>query len=201
MKVVARFICSLLLVGVAFGQSENAARLAVASSHQLDRVYPAGSWFTVLTTPLKKPNNKDLFIHASLECRVVTGGTDTDVALWVVATVDGKATRPEKVVFCGKNGAVADTEYSTMAACSNVGNGHSVSLNSCNLTAAQSATIARSLRAHSFNFLFYDLPVGEHTVSVQIFVDKGNEPDARGIIGGGTLEVTVENLKNKDVGP
>jgi hypothetical protein len=198
MRITASFVVCLLVLalfcGTTSAQSVNAARHAVADVRDVNKVVTDTQWTTLLSTSIRKPGKKDLFILVSLECGMFTGTpveAFADAVVVVRALVDGAATRPGIVSYCGKTNALIPP-FTGLTGCS------SSSLSSCGFSSAERAEITRSLRSHDFNFLLLDLPKDIHTVSVQARVMKGaSVGPAFGVVGKGSLEVLVENLKNR----
>jgi hypothetical protein len=199
MRRFAAFMLSLgLLVGLssvlAAAQPVNASRHAVADVRAVNKVVTSAQWTTLLSTSIKKPGKKDLFLMVSLECGLFTGSAAepfADAAVVVRTLVDGAETRPGVVSYCGKSNGLMPP-FTGLATCS------SSSLSSCGFSSADRAEITRSLRSHHFNFLLLDLPKDIHTVTVQARVMKGSAVGpAFGVVGKGSLEVLVENLKNR----
>jgi hypothetical protein len=198
MRAIASLLCLCLVLtfaaGEATAQPVTAARHAVADVRAVDRVITDSQWTTLLSTSIKKPGKKDLFLLVTLECGLFTGSSAepfADASVFVRTLVDGAPTRPAMVSFCGKSNGLMPP-FTKLAACT------SSSLTSCGFTSAERAELTRSLRSHAFNFLLLDLPKDIHTVSVQARIIKGaGTGPAFGAVGKGSLEVLVENLKNR----
>lgn len=195
---MAKIISLLLFLGLALGaalaQSENAAELATQDVGPVNVVLTSGVWTPLLAADFKKPGEKDLFIAVSLECGLFTGtpvDAFADASVIVRVFVDGNLTQPGIVHYCGKtNGLVPP--FSGLATCT------SSSLDSCGFSSDDRAEIARNLRAHDFNFLLINIPKGIQHISVQGSVEVGpTAGPAFGVIGKGSLEATVVNLKEE----
>lgn len=194
-RIAALLFFLSLATGVAFAQSENAAELATQSVGPVNQVLTTGQWTPLLAADFKKPRKKDLFIAVSLECGLFTG-TDVDAfadaSVIVRVFVDGNLTTPGIVHYCGKtNGLVPP--FSGLATCT------SSSLSSCGFSSADLAEIARNLRSHDFNFLLINIPKGIQNITVEGSVEAGpTAGPAFGVIGKGSLEATVVNLKDDE---
>jgi hypothetical protein len=78
-------------------------------------------------------------------------------------------------------------------------NGKTRTICSCGFSGADSAEIARSLRSHDFNFLLINIPKGIQHITVEGSVEAGpTAGPAFGVIGKGSLEATVVNLKDDE---
>lgn len=180
--------------GAVFGQSEHAAELATQDVRPVNAVLTPDHWTNLLSADFKKPGKKDLFALVTLECGLFTGNTINsfaDASVVVRVSVNGVATQPGVVSFCGKtNGLVPP--FSDLSNCT------SSSLGSCGLTASEIAEITRALHSHAFNFLFIRVPKGIQNITVQGSVNAGTSVGpVVGVIGKGSLEGLIVNLKEE----
>jgi hypothetical protein len=193
-KTAALLLFLSLVLGTAFAQSENASELATEDVRPVNVVLTSAARTPLLAADFKKPGKKDLFIAVSLECGLFSGTVANafdDAAVIVRVFVDGNLTRPGIVHYCGKtNGLVPP--FSGLATCT------SSSLNSCGFSSADLAEIARNLHSHDFNFLLINIPKDIQHIRVEGSVEQGpTVVTAFGVIGKGSLEATVVNLKEE----
>jgi hypothetical protein len=135
-----------------------------------------------------------LFIAVSPEYGLFTGTVPDDfddASVILRVFVDGNLTRPGIVHYCGKtNGLVPP--FCGLATCT------SSSLDSCGFSSADQAEIARNLRSHDFNFLLINIPKDIQHIRVEGSVEQGpTAVVAVGVIGNGSLEAAVVNLKEE----
>ena len=194
-RIAALLVFLSLAMGAVFAQSQNAAEFATQSVGPVNKVLTTATWTPLLAADFKKPGKKDLFVAVSLECGLFTGSdvdAFADASVIVRVFVDGNLTAPGIVHYCGKtNGLVPP--FTGLATCT------SSSLSSCGFSSSDLAEIARNLRSHDFNFLLINIPKGIQNITVEGSVEAGpTAGPAFGVIGKGSLEATVVNLKDDE---
>jgi hypothetical protein len=204
-----------LMTGSALAESQPSSKVTAKTSNVtlLPETTGTGDWQTVLSNTIKTPNQKDLFITASLEVGLFTQTLtnsknmqkDTSTAEAIVQArvlIDGQVVEPGAVVFGRRTQTLSATLEGAIAAClttvTNPDGTISIVLNPDCVTPETIELILDSMNAASFSFVAVDVPQGIHTVSVQARIDTEGSAQtgswsALGTVGKGTM--TVESVR------
>ncbi|HYV30941.1 MAG TPA: hypothetical protein VEO53_07550 [Candidatus Binatia bacterium] len=167
---------------VATGSAEPSAKATAETSSLvlLPATSGTGAWVYLLSSTIKTPNGKELFITAAFEAGLFThteaeGGdiSQAQATVQVRVLVDGAEVNPGPVVYANR--------IQTLT--SHLDDNEEIQLT---LDTAGAA---------SFTFVANDVPVGEHTVTAQARVVTSGFSDweALGAVGKGSL--TVEEVR------
>ena len=180
------------------GLFDNADR---TGTHSFDRI---------LSAPIHTGSQKDLLIGVSLETGLYTdtavkssgGVKDTSNAtagIKIVVTVDGVEAAPGVVTFDKRSQTLSATLGGYFANCVDAnGDGFTDVLTECELLPEEIQLILDTMAAHHFNFVYADLPAGDHYIEVAAEVTgstsyQNGSASAYGTIGKGAL--TVEEIR------
>lgn len=213
--VAALGIAVSLMAGNAYPQNQPSAKVTAKTSNVtlLPKTTGTGDWQTVLANTIKTPNQKDLFITASLEVGLFTqtlsssrgSQKDTSTAEATVQArvlLDGNVVQPGAVVFGRRTQTLSATLEGAIAGCfSGVANPDgtiSIVLDPNCVTPETIELILDSMNANSFSFVAVDVSQGVHTVSVQARIDttgsaQNGSWSALATVGKGTM--TVESVR------
>jgi hypothetical protein len=201
--------------GPALAQNQPSAKATAKTANLtlLPKTTGTGDWQTVLANTIKTPNQKDLFITASLEVGLFTqtltnskgNVKDTSTAeanVQVRVLVDGNVVEPGPVVFGRRTQTLSTTLEGAIAGCltavANPDGTISIVLDPNCVIPETVELILDSMDAASFGFVAVDVPQGVHTVSVQARIDTTGSAqtgswEALGTVGKGTM--TVESVR------
>lgn len=204
-KNLVSAICFLSLgLSSAYGQSAKfsaaAADIAVLDSEQMN-------WSTILSTNIKSPNQKELLFGVSLECGLYTktvvkskgGSQDTSSAeakVSVRVLIDGKViAAPGVITFCERQQELSAKLGGIIESCSDSNlDGTIVMADECLISDEEISLMQRTMAAHSFNLISYNISSGSHKVELQAKIESKSsaqegEASARATIGKGSLIV------------
>lgn len=180
--------------------SANTADIAVLDSAQMN-------WSTILSTQIKTPTQKELLFGVSLECGLYTktlvrsksGTSDTSSAEAKVSVrilIDGKVlAAPGVITFCERQQQLSATLGGIIQSCSDSnGDGTILMANECLINNEEISLMQRTMAAHSFNLISYNMSSGLHKVELQARIEskssaQAGEASARATIGKGSLVV------------
>lgn len=168
------------------------------------------SWDPILGAQIHTANQKDLLIGVSLETALYTntavkssGGTrDTSNAtagIKIKVLVDGVEAAPGDVVFDKRSQTLSAVLGGYFANCTDAnGDGITDMLTECDLLPEEIELILDTMAAHHFNFVYADLPAGDHYIDVLTEIQgatsvQAGTASAYGTIGKGSL--TVEEIR------
>lgn len=168
------------------------------------------SWDPVLDAQIHTANQKDLLIGVSLETALYTntavkssgGVKDTSNAtagIKIRVLVDGVDAAPGEVVFDKRSQTLSATLGGYFANCVDAnGDGITDVMTECDLLPEEIELILDTMAAHHFNFIYADLPAGDHYIDVVTEItsetsSQNGSATAYGTIGKGSL--TVEEIR------
>ena len=213
------------MAGSAFAQQQASAKVTAKTANftLLPKTTTSGDWVTLLSNVIKVPNQKDLFIGASLEVGLYTDtqaksknmvpDTSTAVAeVKVRVLIDGNEAspvEPGEVVFGRRSQTLSATLEGAISGClsivTNLDGSLSIVVDPNCVTPEVIQVILDTTDAASFNFVAVDVPVGVHTISVQAKVSLNTQyqtgsAEASALVGKGSMTVeSVRLIKNEDV--
>ncbi|QQD18843.1 hypothetical protein I6N98_02970 [Spongiibacter nanhainus] len=172
---------------------------------------------TVLSTDIRSPSQKDLFVQVSMECGLYTqtlvsslfGELDQSQAEAVVrarvildpGTASEQLAFPGEITLCARN---QEMSASFAGICEDDNNDGIVNYDECD-ESEELGLAMTPLKASAFNFVLANLRSGEHTVAVQAKIDSSTSFDsgtatASAIVGNGTLAAEeVRMVKSAEV--
>lgn len=192
-RLIALCVILISTMGIAAAQGLPAAQDWTAYGNW-NIVFEPGHWVHLNKITLKMPEQKDLFMNVTFECGLLEGSPSTpftDALVRVAVTVDGVTAKPGVFEACGKTQGLDVFPQSTSCTA-----GHPVKWSSCaGVTEAQTNRIKRSLRSHTTNFILKDVGVGQHTVTVQVYLWNGQPGNTvRGLVGDVSLQTSIVRL-------
>lgn len=209
------FFVALMLALSGYSQSQPSSKVTAKTANLtlLPKTASTGSWQTLLANTIKTANQKDLFIHVSLEVGLYTQTKidsknltpDTSVGqaqVDVRVLLDGKPVEPGTIVFGRRSQTLSATLEGAIGNClvttTNLDGTFSTTVNLECVTPETIELILDSTDAASFSFVAVDVGQGVHTVSVQARIDtigsaQNGSYSALGTIGKGTM--TVESVR------
>ena len=164
-------------------------------------------WVTILACRQKTPASKEMYVSASLECGLYTqtearsknNKKDTStasVAIQVQCLIDGQPMPPGKVTYAGRTQTLSATLEGAIAGCLSVvtnPDGTQTVIVDQNCVQPESIELILStLNAASFGFVASEVPVGEHTISLQARISSTTSvqegtASASALVGKGTM--------------
>jgi hypothetical protein len=164
-------------------------------------------WVTILSTPIKTPAAKEVFVSASLEAGLFTqtlvrsknNKKDTStasVAIQVQTLIDGTPMPPGTVTYAARTQTLSATLEGAIGGClsivTNPDGTQTVVVDPNCVTPEEIELILSTLNAASFNFVASDVPVGTHMISVQARITSTTSTDtgsatAEALVGKGTM--------------
>jgi hypothetical protein len=175
------------------------------------------SFDPILGAQIHTGSQKDLLIGVSLETGLFTstavkssgGVKDTSNAeanIKIMVLVDGVEAAPGTVIYDKRSQTLSATLGGYFANCIDEnGDGTTDVLTECDLLPEEIELVLDTMAAHHFNFVFDNLPAGDHYIDVMTEVtgsttSENGSATAYGIIGKGSL--TVEEIRgtNNDEG-
>lgn len=171
------------------------------------------SFDPILSSQLHTGSKKDLLIGVSLETGLYTdtlvrskgGVQDTSNAtagIRIIVKVDGIEAQPGVVIFDKRSQTLSATLGGYFANCVDANNdGITDMLTECDLLDEEIDLILDTMAAHHFNFVYADLPAGDHTIEVLTEVTgstsaQNGSASAYGTLGKGSL--TVEEIQDSN---
>jgi hypothetical protein len=162
-------------------------------------VFEPNRWIHLNKIVLKMPEQKDLFMNVTFECGVLEGSGATpfaDALIRVAVTVDGVTAFPGRFEACGKTNGLE--VFPQSVSCTGTSTSRVKKWSDCGVSSAsaQEDRIKRSLRSHTTNFILKDVGVGQHTVTIQVFLWNGEPSDnpVRGLVGDVSLQTSIVRL-------
>jgi hypothetical protein len=166
-------------------------------------------WVTVLSSPIKTPAAKELFVSGSLEAGLFTqtlvksknNKKDTStasVSIQVRALIDGEPAPPGIVTYAARTQTLSATLEGSIAGClsliTNPDGTQSIVLDENCVTPEEIELILSTLSAATFNFVATNVPVGDHMISLQARISSSTSvqegsASAEGLVGKGTMIV------------
>jgi len=164
-------------------------------------------WVTILSTPIKTPAAKEVFVSASLEAGLFTqtlvqsknNKKDTStasVAIQVQSLIDGAPMPPGTVTYAARTQTLSATLEGAIGGClstiTNADGTTSIVVDPNCVTPEEIELILSTLNAASFNFVASDVPVGTHVLSLQARITSTTSVDtgsatAEALVGKGTM--------------
>ncbi|MAY40355.1 MAG: hypothetical protein CMN81_11295 [Spongiibacter sp.] len=209
--IMAAAVASMGLSAVAHAQS---SKFSAATSDHVLLSGTASDFETVLSTGIKTPSQKDLFVQASFECGVFTQTyvlssllepfTSSAEAIVRARVVLDPGTANERLAFPGE--ITLCSREQTMTAefagqCDDANDDGTITADECEDESVDLAI--KTLAANAFNFVLTDLESGEHVIAVQAQIETATSDDAAGavaIVGNGSLGVEeVRMVKSLEV--
>src|SRR5262245_11647950 len=191
----------------------SAAQFAFSTSDLtlVQQTSSTNGWVTILSAPVKTPASKELLINASLEAGLFTqtkvssknNKKDTStasVAIQVQALVDGQPAPPGTVTYAARTQTLSATLEGAIAGCltivTNADGTQSIILDPNCVTPEEIELILSTLNAASFSFVASNVPVGDHTISLQARISSSTSvqngtASAEGLVGKGTVVVQI----------
>jgi phage tail sheath gpL-like len=173
-------------------------------------------WVTILSSPIKMPAAKELFVSASLEAGLFTqtlvrsknNKKDTStasVAIQVQALIDNTPMPPGTVTYAARTQTLSATLEGAIGAClttvTNADGTTSIIVDQDCVTPEEIELILTTLSAASFNFVASNVPVGTHVMSIQARISSSTSSQegsasASALVGKGTvIAQTVRAVK------
>jgi len=165
------------------GQPSAKFAFSTSSLTLIDETTGTSDWVTILSSPLKTPAAKEVYVSASLEAGLYTqtlvksklNKKDTStasVAIQVRALIDGTPMPPGVVTYAARTQTVV--------------------LDPNCVTPEEIELILNTLNAASFNFVASDVPVGTHMISLQARISSSTSAQtgtasAKALVGKGTM--------------
>ena len=164
-------------------------------------------WVTILSSPIKMPAAKELFVSASLEAGLFTQTLvrsknkvkDTSTAsasIQVRALIDNTAVPPGVVTYAARTQTLSATLEGAIGDClstvTNADGSTSIIVDQDCVTPEEIELILTTLSAASFNFVASDVPVGTHVMSIQARITTSTSAQtgtasASALVGKGTV--------------
>jgi hypothetical protein len=164
-------------------------------------------WVTILSSPIKMPSSKELFVSASLEAGLYTqtlvnsknNKKDTStasVAIQVQALIDNTPMPPGTVTYAARTQTLSATLEGAIGGCvtivTNPDGTQSVVVDQNCVTPETIELILSTLNAASFNFVASNVPVGTHMLSLQARISSSTSvqtgaASASALVGKGTM--------------
>jgi hypothetical protein len=164
-------------------------------------------WVTILSSPIKMPAAKELFVSASLEAGLFTqtlvrsknNKKDTStasVAIQVQALIDNTPVPPGVVTYAARTQTLSATLEGAIGGClttvTNADGTTSIVVDQTCVTPEEIELILSTLNAASFNFVASNVPVGTHVLSLQARISSSTSVDtgtasATALVGKGTM--------------
>ena len=177
----------------------------------IDQTSSTNGWVTILSSPLKTPAAKEVFVSASLEAGLYTqtlvrsknNKKDTStasVAIQVQALIDGNPMPPGTVTYAARTQTLSATLEGAIAGClsvvTNPDGTTTIVLDQNCVTPEEIELILTTLNAASFNFVASNVPVGTHMLSLQARITSSTSVDtgtasAKALVGKGTMIAEV----------
>jgi len=202
--------------GQAAGQPSAKYAFSTSNLNLISETSGTSGWVTILAAPLKTPASKEVLVSASLEAGLFTqtlassknNKKDTStasVAIQVQALIDGAPMPPGTVTYAARTQTLSATLEGAIAGClttvTNPDGTTSIILDPNCVTPETIELILTTLNAASFNFVASNVPVGNHTVSLQARISSTTSVNtgtasAKALVGKGTMVVeTVRAVK------
>lgn len=212
---IAVLVAALLMTSLATANTPSAKVTAkVGSIAILDKTDMG--WTTIMHNTLKTPNQKDVFVDASLECGLYTqtlvksstGTKDTSTAeagVMVQVLVDGQPALPGPVEFCRRSQELTAKFGGILERCTDLNGDGTITADECTWTNEELNLVLKTMNANSFNFVLDDLGAGNHTIEVQAKIDsatsaQAGSAEAKATIGKGSVTVEeVRMVQNEDI--
>ena len=164
-------------------------------------------WVTILSSPIKMPAAKELFVSASLEAGLFTqtlvnsknNKKDTStasVAIQVQALIDNTPVPPGVVTYAARTQTLSATLEGAIGGClttvTNADGTTSIVVDQNCVTPETIELILSTLSAASFNFVASNVPVGTHMLSLQARISSSTSvqtgtASATAFVGKGTM--------------
>ena len=164
-------------------------------------------WVTILSSPIKMPSSKELFVSASLEAGLFTqtlvksknNKKDTStasVAIQVQALIDNTPVPPGVVTYAARTQTLSATLEGAIGGClsvvTNPDGTQTVVVDQNCVTPEEIDLILSTLSAASFNFVASNVPVGTHMLSIQARISsstsvQNGSATAEALVGKGTV--------------
>jgi len=164
-------------------------------------------WVTILSSPIKMPAAKELFVSASLEAGLFTqtlvrsknkvkDTSTASVAIQVRALIDNTAVPPGVVTYAARTQTLSATLEGAIGGClttvTNPDGTTSIIVDQDCVTPEEIELILTTLSAASFNFVASDVPVGTHVMSIQARISSSTSAQqgtasASALVGKGTV--------------
>lgn len=156
----------------------------------------ANRWVDLAITSIKMPEKKGLFMQISLQCGlfkdVATATPEDDAGVQVRVLVNGVEAQARRIVYCRKTQALGP--FGGLMACTDA-DGERF-FDGCTMSAAERASVLRSVVGNSFGYVLTNLDVGVYQIKVQARIDRGTTPESgpiRAVVGKGPA--TVEDVR------
>ena len=164
-------------------------------------------WVTILSSPIKMPAAKELYVSASLEAGLYTqtlvksknNKKDTStasVAIQVQALIDNTPVPPGTVTYAARTQTLSATLEGAIGGClttvTNADGTTSIIVDQDCVTPEEIELILSTLNAASFNFVASNVPVGTHVLSLQARISSSTSSQqgsasASALVGKGTM--------------
>jgi hypothetical protein len=164
-------------------------------------------WVTILSSPIKMPAAKELFVSASLEAGLFTqtlvrsknkvkDTSTASVAIQVQALIDNTPVPPGVVTYAARTQTLSATLEGAIAGClstvTNADGTTSIVVDQNCVTPEEIELILSTLNAASFNFVASNVPVGTHVLSLQARISSSTSAQtgtasATALVGKGTM--------------
>jgi len=164
-------------------------------------------WVTILSSPIKMPSSKELFVSGSIEAGLFTqtlvrsknNKKDTStasVAIQVRALIDNTAVPPGIVTYAARTQTLSATLEGAIGEClttvTNADGTTSIIVDQDCVTPEEIELILSTLSAASFNFVASNVPVGTHVLSLQARISSSTSAQtgsasASALVGKGTV--------------
>ena len=183
-----------------------ASSKAAAQVGAMTFVTSQDTWTTILSSSIKTPNQKDLFISVSLVSSLFTsttvnsknGATDTQSAtagVEVRVLLDGNPVPPGIVVFAKRIQTLSATLQGIISGALTTDASGNIIIDPTLVTNEQITLILQTMSANAFNFVQGNVSSGMHRVQVQVKVNTSSTTtaSASALVGPGSF--TVEEVR------
>jgi len=200
-----------LSVAVHTSHAGPSAKFAFSTSDLtlIEQTSGTAGWVTVLSSSIKTPASKELFVSGSLETGLYTqtlvksknNKKDTSTAsvgIQVRALIDGQAAPPGVVTYDARTQTLSATLEGAIAGCltqaTNADGSTSIILDEDCVTPEEIELILSTLSASTFHFVASNVPVGDHVISLQARITSSTSVQegsatAEALVGKGTMIV------------
>jgi len=189
------------------GQPSAKFAFSTSSLTLIEETTGTSDWVTILSSPIKTPAAKEVYVSASLEAGLYTqtlvrsknlkkDTSTASVAIQVRALIDGTPMPPGVVTYAARTQTLSATLEGAISGClsvvTNPDGTQTIVLDPDCVTPEEIELILNTLNAASFNFVATNVPVGTHMISLQARISSSTSAQtgtasAKALVGKGTL--------------
>jgi hypothetical protein len=189
------------------GQPSSKFAFSTSSLTLIEETTGTSDWVTILSSPIKTPAAKEVYVSASLEAGLYTqtlvrsknkqkDTSTASVAIQVRALIDGTPMPPGTVTYAARTQTLSATLEGAISGClsvvTNPDGTQSIVLDPDCVTPEEIELILNTLNAASFNFVASNVPVGTHMISLQARISSSTSSQtgtasAKALVGKGTM--------------